>query len=70
MLYVVVFPAKCPHANVALQEGARLSLQIQFERQPYIHYPEIFPEVYSAGIIMNDNDKLFLFLKKCGGDAQ
>ena len=61
MLYAVVFPAKCPHATVTLKKGARIALQIQFERQPHIHYPEIFPELYSAGIIMNDNDELFIF---------
>ena len=40
-----------------------ISLQIQVERQPNIHYPEIYPEVYHAGIKMNDDDELFIFLK-------
>ena len=46
-----------------MKSGVRISLQMKVERQPDIHYPETFREVYYSGIKTNKSNELFQFLK-------
>ena len=63
MLKAVIFPADMYHASVPPKKGARLSLQLQIERVANRVYPNMYPRMVSAGILMDDDDELYKFLK-------
>ena len=63
MLEGVVFPAICPHATVPTNSGGRISLQLQVEPNCGGFFPDIYPESIKCGILMDDNDVLFQFMK-------
>ena len=63
MLKAVIFPADMYHASVPPKKGARLSLQLQIERVTNRVYPNMYPRMVSAAILMDDDDELYKFLK-------
>ena len=63
-MYATAFCAQIPHASVSLESGMRISLQLQFEQQENSNYPHTWPKEYSAGIPMDDDDPLYMFLKE------
>ena len=63
MLKAVIFPTDMYHASVPPKKGARLSLQLQIERVSHRVYPNMYPRLVSAAILMDDDDELYKFLK-------